>query len=209
MRCSASTTPPQLPTGSKSTRPWGEPRRGLIPLPILPPRRKYINNLLSLAANLPKEPRIDTLAAPPWKLDYRHPRLSCNHKTRHGDERRAWSASVHALLARSDHLTVFSRDSRSNWNRGDDLKHATGITSTFANNHEIGHATRQLGFSAIDINADLCALASAASQAHLNQNRVAHVTIFATSPAAIQDSKPLLTSVPTHGNLSLGISAPC
>jgi hypothetical protein len=46
----------------------------------------------------------------------------------------------------------------------------------------------QLGFSATDFDTDLCALTSAASQAqlHLNQNRVTHITIFATNPAAIK-----------------------
>jgi hypothetical protein len=45
--------------------PWGPPRAGLIPLPILPPHRSYISNLRSLAADLPNGPRIDILAAPP------------------------------------------------------------------------------------------------------------------------------------------------
>src|SRR5712692_6504811 len=84
--------------------------------PHLPPYRRYIANILSLAANLPKEPRIDTLTVPPWQLDYSHPRLSCNHRTRHGDECKAWSTSICALLACPDHLTVFSRGSKSNWN---------------------------------------------------------------------------------------------
>ncbi len=53
---------------------------------------------------------------------------------------------------------------------------------------KIGQSTRQLGFSATDFDADLCALASAASQAqlHLNLNQVTNVTILATNPAAIQ-----------------------
>jgi hypothetical protein len=45
--------------------PWGPPQAGLIPLPVLPPRRSYISNLRSLAADLPNGPCIDILAAPP------------------------------------------------------------------------------------------------------------------------------------------------
>ena len=61
--------------------PWGAPRPSLIPLPILPPCRKYTSNLLSLAANLPNTPRIDALAAPPWKLDFSAPQFSSNHRS--------------------------------------------------------------------------------------------------------------------------------
>jgi hypothetical protein len=58
------------------------------------PHRKYITNLLSLAADLPNTPHIDALAAPPWKLDFAAPTFYGNHKTRHREEHKVgWNVT--------------------------------------------------------------------------------------------------------------------
>ena len=53
--------PPNSQLITRAPGPWGQPRAGLIPLPVLPPRRKYNSNLRSLAAGLPKSQRTDAL----------------------------------------------------------------------------------------------------------------------------------------------------
>ena len=168
--------------------PWGPPRAGLLPLPVLPPRRAYISNLRSLAANLPNGPRIDLLAAPPWQLDFSSPRLSSNHRVRHGDEKKLWINTIKSNTSRPNHLTVFARGSKSNWHREDDLQPAIGVASLWVNDQEVASATRHIGVTATVFDADLAALASAILQAqlYLNTHPGTQVTIFSTNPAAIQ-----------------------
>ena len=180
--------PPNSQLIARAPGPWGQPRAGLIPLPVLPPRRNYVSNLRSLAGPLPKTPRIDALAAPPWQLDFASPRLSCNHRVRHGDERKTWSDAVNASLSLPNHLTIFSRGSKSNWHREDNLQPAAGIAVLFKDGQECGQSTRTLGNTATDFDADLCALTIAAALAKnfLTLHPSHHVTIYSTNPAAIQ-----------------------
>jgi hypothetical protein len=176
--------------------PWGPPRSGLIPLPIRPSRRKYVTNLLSLAADLPKTPLIDALAAPPWKLDFAAPAFSSNHRTCHGEERKDLCATIRSITAHPSNATIFSRGTKSNWNRDDDQQLAAGIVVVYRENSEIRHSARNLGFTATDFDADMCALAAAANQAQLFLNQhpnTPQITIFATNP----------TSGPIRANLSL------
>ena len=180
--------PPSSQLLARTSGPYGPRVGGLIPLPMLPPRRRYNTNLLSLTANLPDTPRIDPLAAPPWQLDFSSPRLSSNHRTRHGDEQVTWIQAIRATPLRPNQLTIFARGSKSNWNRKDNLQPAMGTATLYANNLEIGHAVCHLGATATDFNTDLAALVTAVNQAQLslNQHAFPQVTIFSTNPAAIQ-----------------------
>ena len=195
--------PPNSQLIARTPGPWGPPQGGLIPLPIHPPRRNYKSNLRSLAADLPKAPRIDALAAPPWQLDFSSPQLSCNHRVRHGDERKAWANAIRASTDLPDHLIVFSRGSKSNWNRNDNLQPAAGISVLFTAGQEIGYHCRTLGTTATDFDADLCALATAAMQVqqHVALHPNHQVTIYSTNPAAIQ----AITNLRPHAGQSFAL----
>ena len=76
---------------------------------------------------LPKTQHVDALAAPPWQLDFASPRLTCNHRVRHGDKRKTWSDAIRASMSLHNHLSIFARGSKSNWNHNDNLQPTAGI----------------------------------------------------------------------------------
>ena len=127
---------------------WGLRIHGLISLPIQPPRRSYRSSLLSLTANLPTTPHIDLLAAPPWNLDFAHPRFIANHRIRHNDEQKIWANTIEDLTSKPDHLTIFTRGSKTNHNRNDNQMLSTCIAVAFSTQTEIEHSSRTLGVSA-------------------------------------------------------------
>jgi hypothetical protein len=182
----------RIPTSSQLAArvpgPWGPHIRGLIPLPILPPRRPYHSSLLSLTANLPNTPHIDLLAAPPWNLDFAHPCFVANHRIRHNDDRKIWANAIKDLTGKPDHLTIFAQGSKANHNCDDNQMPATCIAVSFSNHTEIEHSSRTLGTSATAFDADLRSLVSAAhlAQNHLNRSPTKQITILSPSPLAIQ-----------------------
>jgi hypothetical protein len=105
----------------------------LIPLPILPPRCAYRSSLLSLTANLPAAPHIDLLAAPPWNLDFAHPRFVANYRIQLGNEQKIWENTIEDLTSNPNHITIFARRSKANHNRNDNQMPATCIAVTFSN----------------------------------------------------------------------------
>lgn len=110
-----------------------------IPHPILPPRRPHHSNLLSPTADLPKAPHIDPLAALPWVLDF-SPGFSSNHRVRRGDECKLWSNTILNKTSEADHITIFTRDSKSNWNQEDSPQPAICAVVAFASGHETAKA---------------------------------------------------------------------
>ena len=160
----------------------------MIPLPIQPPRRTYRSNLLSLTADLPVNPHIDPLAAPPWALDFVNPGFFPNHRVRHGDERKLWVTTIRALVDEQDHLTIFARGSKSNWNRDDEHLPTICTAVAFSGGNETTHAVRNLGITATAHDADLGSLVTAArlAQGRLNQHPTSKITTPSPNPAAIQ-----------------------
>jgi hypothetical protein len=94
--------------------------------------------------------------------------------------RKTWIQAIHSAALPPNHLTIFVRGSKSNWNREDDLQPAMGIAALFSNNQEVSHAVRHLGATATDFDADLAALVTAFNQAQLslNQHAFPQVTIY-------------------------------
>jgi hypothetical protein len=94
--------------------------------------------------------------------------------------RKTWIQAIRSAALPPNHLTIFVRGSKSNWNREDDLQPAMGIAALFSNNQEVSHAVRHLGATATDFDADLAALVTAFNQAQLslNQHAFPQVTIY-------------------------------
>jgi hypothetical protein len=82
-----------------------------------------------------------------WELNFTHTNLAVNHRVRHSDERKWWANAIQDLVKKQDHITVFARGPKSNWNRDDGLQPATCAAAAFSNQTEIGCSTRSPGFT--------------------------------------------------------------
>ncbi len=183
----ACTGHPQIPNWRQESQAHREnaDRAGLIPLPILQPRRAYRASLLSLAADLPNTAYIDALAAPSWVLDFTSPRFTSSHRIRHGDERKKWENTIHTRTNTPDYLTVFSCGSKANHDReAIRLLHSSSLPPRHRNSpHYVN-----VGITATAFDADLDALVSAIrlAQDHLSTNPAAIQAITNLQPHAGQ-----------------------
>ena len=122
---------------------WGPPRSSSISITIFPFHYKYYPNHLFLVANLPKSPCINTL---PLELDFAAP-VSRDHRARHGDEWRAWIASIgHSIQYCPSPPTIFPCGRKSSWNCEDDRQPTVGIAINYIENREVSHTARAISF---------------------------------------------------------------
>jgi hypothetical protein len=97
-------------------------------------------------------------------------------------------ASLRAEIDDQEHLTVFSRGPKSNWNRNDELLPAICTAAAFTGSNATMQAVRSLGVTATAFDAYMGSLVSAIclAQDHLNCHPTHKITILSPNPAAIQ-----------------------
>ena len=74
-------------------------------------------------------------------------RFSRDHRARHGDERRAWIASIgHSIHYYTSPPTIFPCGSKSSWDCKDDRQPTVGIVINYIENREVSHTARAISF---------------------------------------------------------------